>query len=90
MFGVPGFQVGVLRQLQRFNGVGGRPWSVWNWTASSPRRTLMCCRRIDQRWFSWGSTPTISRIGRLPGSVPDRMANDTPRASWRWRSRAVL
>ena len=46
-------------------GVGGRPWSRWNWTASSPRRTLMWARRVDQRWFNRGSTPTISRIGRL-------------------------
>ena len=35
--------------------------------ASSPRRTLMWARRVDQRWFNRGSTPTISRIGRLPG-----------------------
>jgi hypothetical protein len=46
---------------------------------------------VDQRWFSRGSTPTISRIGRLPGSLlPGRSANRTPSALWRWRSRAVL
>ena len=59
--------------------VGGRPWSAWNWTASSPRRALIRARRLDQRWFSRGSTPTISRIGRFAGSVPGRSANRTPR-----------
>jgi hypothetical protein len=49
-------------------GVGGRPCSAWNWMASSPRRRLIWARRVDHRWFSRGSTPTISRIGRLPGS----------------------
>ena len=48
--------------------------------ASSPRRALMWARRVDQRWFNRGSTPTISRIGRLPGSVPGRSANRTPNA----------
>ena len=27
-----------------------------------------CARRVDQRWFSAGSTPTISRTGRFRGS----------------------
>ncbi len=46
--------------------------------ASSPRRVSMWARRVDQRWFSRGSTPTISRIGRFVGSVPGRSANRTP------------
>src|SRR5829696_4294937 len=45
--------------------------------ASSPRRASMWTRRVDQRWFSRGSTPTISRIGLLAGSVPCRSANRT-------------
>ena len=48
--------------------------------ASSPRRVSMWARRVDQRWFSRGSTPTISRIGRFAGSVPGRSANRTPNA----------
>ena len=40
----------------------------------------MWARRVDQRWFSRGSTPTISRIGRFAGSVPGRSANRTPNA----------
>ena len=47
--------------------------------ASSPRRASMWARRVDQRWFSRGSTPTISRIGRFAGSVPGRSANRTPK-----------
>ena len=39
----------------------------------------MWARRVDQRWFSRGSTPTISRIGRFAGSVPGRSANRTPK-----------
>jgi hypothetical protein len=58
--------------------------------ASSPRRVLMWARRVDQRWFSRGSTPTISRIGRFAGSVPGRSANRTPKASRRCCSSAVL
>ena len=30
---------------------------------------MMCCRRIDQRWFSRGSTPAIS-IGSAAGAGP--------------------
>jgi DNA topoisomerase I len=37
----------------------------------------MWVRRVDQRWFNRGSTPTISRIGRFAGSVPGRSANRT-------------
>jgi hypothetical protein len=33
--------------------------------AISPRRVSMCARRVDQRRFSLGSTPAISRIGRF-------------------------
>ncbi len=47
-------------------------------------------RRVDQRWFSRGSTPTISRIGRFAGSVPGRSANPTPSVSRRCCSSAVL
>ena len=43
----------------------------------------MWARRVDQRWFSRGSTPTISRIGRFAGSVPGRSANRTPKVSRR-------
>ncbi len=43
----------------------------------------MWARRVDQRWFSRGSTPTISRIGRFAGSVPGRSANRTPSVSRR-------
>ena len=39
----------------------------------------MTCRRADQRWFSRGSTPTISRTGRFDRSPPGRSANRTPR-----------
>jgi hypothetical protein len=42
---------------------------------------LMWARRVDQRWFSRGSTPMISRIGRFAGSVPGRSANRTPNVS---------
>jgi hypothetical protein len=45
---------------------------------------------VDQRWFSGGSTPTISRIGRFAGSVLGRSANRTPNVSRRCCSRAVL
>ena len=31
----------------------------------------MWARRLDQRWFNRGSTPTISRIGRLVGSLSE-------------------
>jgi hypothetical protein len=71
-------------------GVGGRPCSAWNWTASSPRRRLIWARRVDHRWFNRGSTPTISRIGRLPGSESGRAANRTPNASRRCCSREVF
>ena len=46
--------------------VGGRPCSAWKARASWPRRTSMVARRVDHRWFRAGSTPTISRTGRLP------------------------
>jgi hypothetical protein len=45
---------------------------------------------VDQRWFSRGSIPTISRIGRFVGSVPDRSANRTASVSRRCCSSAVL
>ena len=54
--------------------VGGRPWSAWNAAASTLRRASIATRRVDQRAFSRGSTPTTSRIGRLPRSVPGRSA----------------
>ena len=60
------------------------------WMASSPRRASMWARRVDQRWFSRGSTPTISWIGRFVGSVPGRSANRTPNVSRRCCSSAVL
>ncbi len=71
-------------------GVGGRPWSRWNAATSSRRRTSMLLRRVDQRSMRRGSTPTISRTGRLCGSDCARSANLTPKLSARWRSRAVL
>ena len=70
--------------------VGGRPWSPWNVVASSPRRASIAARRVDQRWFRTGSTPTTSRIGRFPGSVPGRGAKVSPRRVRRCFSRAVL
>ena len=70
--------------------VGGRPWSPWNAVASSPRRASMLARRVDQRRFRAGSTPTTSRIGRLPRSVPARSAKTSPSRVRRCFSRAVL
>ena len=81
VFGVAGLQRRLLRQMQRFDRCR---WPAMimlgTGSASSPRRVSMWARRVDQRWFSRGSTPTISRIGRFAGSVPGRSANRTPNA----------
>ena len=58
--------------------VGGRPCSAWNAAASSPRRSSMLARRVDQRWFSRGSTPTTSRIGRLVAVGAGTLREDQP------------
>ena len=70
--------------------VGGRPWSRWNAAASSPWRCSIETLRADQCRFNAGSTPTISRTGRLPGSGSARSVNRSPSRSPRWASRAVL
>jgi hypothetical protein len=50
----------------------------------------MWARRVDQRWFSRGSTPTISRIGRFAGSVPGRSLNRTRRLAEMLLQRGVV
>ena len=80
VLGLAGLQGGLLGQLQRSTGVGGRPWSRWNSAASTLRRVSMSARRVDHRVFSAGSTPTISRTGRFRGSWSGRSANRTPEA----------
>ena len=61
---------------------------------SSLRRASTLTRRLENRWFKPGSTPMISRTGRLRRPVRSlglgRSANRTPRAATRCRSRAVL
>jgi hypothetical protein len=87
MFGVPGLQVGVLRRLQRFNG---------GWRAPVIGLELdgeFAAADVD---VLSADRPTLVQPGVDADDlsdrplVPDRMANDTPRASWRWRSSAVL
>ena len=91
VFGVAGLQGRLLRQMQRFDR-GRRPAMIMLELDRPARRggCLMWARRVDQRWFSRGSTPTISRIGRFAGSVPGRSANRTPKLSRRCCSSAVL
>ena len=74
-----GLQRRLLGQVQRFDR-GRRPAMIFleldrEFTAAD----VDVSARVDQRWFSRGSTPTISRIGRFAGSVPARSANRTPR-----------
>ena len=71
-------------------GEGGRPCVVWNSRASSALRVWMLARRADHRSFRRGSTPTISRTGRLRGSELARSAKQTPRSRVRCRSSDVL
>ena len=71
-------------------GVGGRRWTRWKSAASSPRRISIAARRVDQRAFKAGPTPTISRTGRNRKSGLGRSANRTPRPARRWFSNAVL
>ena len=59
-------------------GVGGRPWVAWNSAASSLRRASTLARRLEKRWFSSGSTPTISRTGRLRASGFGRSVEPDP------------
>ena len=73
------------RPIREIIGVDLRLFERW-----SSRRTLINTRLLDQRSLRAGSTPTISRTGRLPGSVSGRSANRTPDRSRRWCSRAVL
>jgi len=50
-------------------GVGGRPWSAWNWTARAARRVSMAARRDDQAVVSSSGIPTISRTLRRPAAA---------------------
>ena len=83
VFGVAGFQGGLLRQLHCFDRC---------------RRPAMIMLELDRQLalagvdvgpaggpalVQRGSTPTISRIGRLTGSVSGRSANRTPSLSRR-------
>ena len=83
VLGVPGFQGGLLRQLQRLHRrrrptmitlKPRRQFTLPVLDQHPPRRPTLVQRR---------STPTISRTGRLPGSVSGRSANRTPSRSRR-------
>ena len=90
VFGFPGFQGGLLGQLQRLHRSGwaavgpleiGGEHGPPGFDAGSTRRPP---------GIQAGLTPTISRTGRFRGSWFGRSANRSPRLSRRWFSRAVL
>ena len=65
VFGVAGLQGGLLGQVERFDR-GGWPAMVGlELDGEFAPAGVDQARRLDQRSFSRGSTPTISRIGRL-------------------------
>ena len=58
---------------------GARPCRRANSAASSPWRSVIACRRDDQNAVSAGSTPTISRTGRLSAApAPAGRRSATP------------
>jgi hypothetical protein len=77
VFGVPGLQGGLLRQLHRLHRCR-RPTMITLKPGRQLSRSLINTRRVDQRWFKAGSTPMISRTGRFAGSVSGRSANFIP------------
>ena len=89
VFGVAGLQRGLLGQLEGFDR-GWRPAMIVLKLDGECAPSGVEARRLDQRSFNRGSTPTISRMGRFAGSVPGRSANRTTRLLRRCCSRAVL
>ena len=88
VFGVAGLQRRLLRQMQRFDR--GRWPAMIILETDGQLAAAGIDVAVDQRLVSRESTPTISRIGRLVGSVPGRSANRTPNVSRRCCSSAVL
>ena len=70
-----GLQGRLLRELQlgRPVGVAAVLGAVVG-SSSSAYRSSIATRRLEKCSISAGGTPTISRTGRLPGSVPGRSA----------------
>ena len=92
VLGVAGLQGGLLGQLDRLHH-GRRAAVVGLERGRRARRGGPRCaaRRVDQRWFRRGSTPTTSRTGRLPALGARHARRRPARAgSRRCFSRAVL
>ena len=57
-------KVACCARCNASTGVGGLPRPRWNWMASSPRRMLMCVRRVTQ--------PASVQSGVNTDDLPDR------------------
>ena len=71
----------LLGQVQRFDRGRRAAMIVLELDGQFAAAGVDVARRVDQRLFSRGSTPIISRIGRFVGSVLGRSANRTPNVS---------